>query len=207
VSITYPLALPASPGLKSVQMTATNIVGLSASAFTGQTQVQEWPGEMWSLSASLPKMKRTQAEAWLSFLLALRGISGTFLIGDPGASTPQGVATGTPLVNGANAANSKTLATKGWTHSIAGILKAGDYLQIGTGITQRLYKNLTDANSDGSGLVTLDIWPRLRESLADNAAITLIDCKGAFRLADNNRQWSMDEARNYGIQFKAIEAI
>jgi hypothetical protein len=207
VSITYPLALPTTPGLKDVQITATNLVGISASIFTGQTQVQEWPGEMWSLSASLPPMKRAQAEAWLSFLIALRGSSGTFLIGDPGAGTPQGVATGTPLVNGANAAGSKTLAVKGWTASIAGILKAGDYLQVGTGVTQRLYKNLTDAASDGSGHTTLDIFPRLRESLADNAPITLINCAGVFRLASNNRQWSMDVARNYGIGFKAVEAI
>src|SRR5581483_9964639 len=141
MAITFPLSLPASPDLKSVALTASNIVGVSSSPFTGQTQVQEWPGEFWSLQAQLPPMKRASAEVWVSFLIALRGYSGTFLIGDPAARVPQGIATGTPKVNGANAANSKLLVTKGWTPSIAGILKAGDYLQIGTGVTQRLYKN------------------------------------------------------------------
>jgi hypothetical protein len=118
MAITFPLSLPASPGLRDVSITATNFVGVSASIFTGQAQAQEWPGELWSIAASLPPMKRDQAEAWVSFLLALRGMSGTFLIGDPGASTPQGVATGTPLVNGANLAGSKVLNVKGWTRAL-----------------------------------------------------------------------------------------
>lgn len=207
MAISFPLSLPASPGFNGVSVTATNIVGISSSAFTGETQVQEWPGEMWSFAMSLPPMKRDQAEAWLAFLLALRGISGTFLLGDPNGSAPQGVATGTPLVNGAHTAGSKTLNTKGWTPSVTRILKAGDYLQIGTGVTQRMHKALTDVNSDGSGLASIDIWPRLREDLADGAAITLNNCACVCRLADNNRQWSLSTARTYGIQFKAVEAI
>lgn len=207
MAITFPLSLPATPGFKDVQLTTTNAVGVSTSPFTMESQVQEWPGEMWSLQASLPPMKRAAAEAWLAFLISLRGASGSFLIGDPNAGTPQGIATGTPLVNGANAAGSKTLATKGWTASVTGILKAGDYLQIGTGLTQRLFKNLTDADSDGSGHATLDLFPRLRESLADGAAITVINAKGVFRLASNSSQWSTNVARNYGISFKAVEAL
>lgn len=206
MAITFPLSLPATPGFRSLQITATNIVGLSTSPFTAESQVQEWPGELWSLAAELPPMQRATAEQWLAFLLALRGGSGTFLIGDPAGATPQGPATGTPLVNGANAAGSKVLNTKGWTHSIT-VLKAGDYMQIGTGTAQRLFKTVTDTVSDSSGNATADIWPRTREALADGAAIVTANTKGVFRLADNNRKWSLDTAKIYGINFTAVEAL
>lgn len=207
MSITYPLTPPSSPTVNAAIMRAVNVVGLSISPFTGETQAQEWPGEMWQIDGQLPPMARANAEKWITFLTALRGASGTFYLGDPAGKTPQGVATGTPLVNGANAAGSKVLNTKGWTTGVTGILKAGDYLQIGTGTAQRLYKVLNDANSDGGGLATLDIFPRLREALADGAAITTSNCKGVFRLATNTREWSISVAKIYGLQFKAIEAL
>jgi hypothetical protein len=140
----------------------------------------------------------------------LRGPVGTFTFGDQYATTPRGVATVTStnaLVNGANSAGSKTVATKGWTHSITGILKAGDYIQLGTGSAQRLYKVLADANSDSSGHATLDIFPRLREALSDNQVITLHDCKGLFRLVDTRREWDIALAGIWGISFRAVEAI
>lgn len=152
-------------------------------------------------------MRRDQAAAWVNFLLKLRGMTGTFLMGDPDGAEPQGVATGTPKVNGSNAAGSKTLATKGWTTGVSGILLAGDYIQVGTGTATRLYRVLTDANSDGSGHATLDIFPRLRETLVDNVTITTENCVGCFRLANNTRSWSLDTSLIYGIDFKAIEAL
>jgi hypothetical protein len=190
-----------------MNMAGMNIVGLVASPFDGSQQAFEWPGEWFELEVSMPPMEQEDAELWITFLLSLRGQSGTFYYGDPSRSTPAGVATGTPKVNGSNAAGSKTLATKGWTHSITGILKAGDYLQIGSGITRRLYKVMKDANSDGSGNSTLDIFPRLREALSDNTAITTTSCTGVFRLAENRREWNINAALQYGIQFKAVEAI
>src|SRR5258708_24927033 len=123
-------------------------------------------------------MNRAGAEPLLAVLTALRGRWGTLLLGDPAAATAQGIATGTPLVSGSNAAGAITLATKGWTATQTGILKARDYLQIGSGITQRLYKMLTTANSDGSGLSPPDVFPPLREALSDGAAITVCAANG-----------------------------
>jgi hypothetical protein len=207
MSISYPLNMPGTPGAQKITLTATNVVGTSVSPFTKQTQVYEWPGEAWSAQVALPPMKRTTAEAWVTFLTSLRGMSGTFYIGDPLATTPLGVATGTPQVHGGQTAGSKTLATKGWSHSVTGILLAGDYIQVGTGSQKRLYKVLTDADSDSSGDVTLDIFPRLREALSDAQAITVSSPQGTFRLDTNDRSWDVDEAQIYGIQFTCTEAI
>jgi hypothetical protein len=208
LSITFPLALPSSPpGFRTFDMLGRSVVGMARSPFTGSQQLYEFPGEWWELQASLPPMTRANAERWIAFLLSLRGRSGTFLAGDPLGKTPQGVATGTPLVNGANQTG-KSLTLKGFTISITGILKAGDYIQIGTGLTQRLYKCLKDVNSDGGGNAVLDIWPRLRESPADNAAVTTASTAGLFRLGTNDSaHWTVDVAQKYGLGLTAVEAF
>lgn len=99
-----------------------------------------------------------------------------------------GVATGTPLVNGANqdvtyaastGANSQTLVTDGWTNSTTGILKAGDVFTIagvfavnpvpGEGTTGKTvlpylqqFTVLADADSGAStGPATLTISPAI----------------------------------------------
>ena len=137
-----------------------------------------------------------------SFILALMGQKGTFLLGDPLAKIPRGLASGNPLVNGANQIGN-TLITDGWTASISGILLAGDYIQI----NNRLYKVLQDVTSDGSGNATLEIWPRLAASPADNEYIVTYDCKGVFRLAENVTPiYEANEERFYSINFSAIEA-
>jgi hypothetical protein len=81
------------------------------------------------------------------------------------------------------------------------------HIQLGTGTAQRLYKVLTDANSDSSGNATFDIFPTLREGVSDSQPITTSNCMGTFRLAANQSVRSADYARIYGIDFKAEEAF
>lgn len=207
MSISFPISIPSTPSFTKINFIASNVIGLSKSPFTLQQQTYQWPGEQWLVDVNLPPMNQATAEAWVTFLVSLRGQLGTLLLGDPTHTAPTGVATGTPLVNGAQTAMSNTLATKGWTHGVTGILKAGDFIQVGTGVQQRIYKVLTDANSDGSGHATLDIFPALREGVSDNQPITLANCAGTFRLQSNDREWTVDIAKNYGISFKAEEAF
>jgi hypothetical protein len=206
MAITFPLSLPATPGFSRLTFKPFVVAGGSPSTFTKQQQSYLYPGEGWALSATLPPMKRLLVEPWICFLLALRGKSGSFLFGSSTWATPQGIATGTPLVRGAGQIGT-VLLTDGWTASQTGILKAGDMIQLGTGTTQRIYKSLLDVNSDGSGIASIDLFPRLRESPADNAAVTISSCKGAFRLANNQPTWDIDTACIYGIGFEAEEAL
>lgn len=207
MSISFPLALPTITGIAGGTLRMRSVVGVSQSPFSGAQQVQEYQ-EWWEGEITLPPLNTTEKQdIWLSFFASLRGQSGTFLFGDPLKSTTRGVGTGTPLVNGASQTG-KALITDGWTVSTTGILKAGDYFQIGTGTTTRLYRNLQDVNSDGSGNATFDIFPRLRESPADNAAITVASCKGTFRLATNETNWDFSPGNLVtGITFPIIEAI
>ena len=83
----------------------------------------------------------------------------------------------------------------------------GDYIQIGSSATQRLYRVVQDANSDSGGNATLEIWPDLREQPADNADITVSNCKGTFRLLNAEDDVRIADANKmHLITFSAIEA-
>lgn len=205
MAITYPVTFP-DVGIRAMNIRARTVVGISSSPFTGQQQVYKHQGEWWEAEVTLPPMKRATAEQVAAFLIKMKGQYGTFLLGDPANTSPRGVGTGTPLVNGAGQTGS-SLVTDGWTADTTGILKAGDWIQLGSGATTTLHKVLDDVNSDGSGNATLEIFPSLRSSPSDNAAITVTTPKGIWRLASNQIEYSIDEASVYGITFACVEAI
>ena len=195
-----------SVGLRSMNIRARNVVSVSSSPFTGQQQIYKHPGQWWEAEISLPPLKRDEAEQVAAFLIKLNGQYNTFLLGDPANAAPRGVGTGTPVVQGGSQTGT-SLVTDGWTTSTTGILKAGDWIQLGSGSATRLHKVLDDVNSDGSGAATLNIWPALRSSPSDNATITVNSPKGIWRLASNEVNYSIDEASVYGITFACVEAL
>ena len=205
MAYTYPLTFP-SIGIKSINIRAQTIVGASVSPFTGQQQVYRHQGQWWEMEVTMPAMKRDDAEQVASFLLKMNGRFGTFLLGDPANLLPRGVGTGTPLVAGADQTGD-SLLTDGWTVSTAGILKAGDWIQLGTGSATRLYKVLDDVNSDGGGAASLNLFPNLRQSPADNSALVVSSPKGQWRLSANETSFAIDEASIYGITFACVESI
>lgn len=205
MTISYPLSLPSS-GISKIRLTAKNVIASTQSIFTGQRQVQAHDGQWWEAQISLAPQHRADAETWFAFLLSLKGQYGTFLLGDPAGATPRGIATGTPAVNG-DSQTGGTLSVSGATPSITGWLKAGDYISLGTGESTRLYKVLKDADSDGSGLVSLDIWPNLRTSPSNLDTVTVTNAKGAFQLTSNAQDIDIDSALIYGISFAACEAL
>lgn len=206
MAITYPLSLPTHTGIKAIELRAVNAVAYSQSPFTFAGQTHAYSGQAWQADITLPPMKRDDAEQWIAWLISLRGQYGTFLLNDPSATSPRGSAGGTPLVAGASQTGG-TLDIDGCTASQTGWLKAGDYIQLGSGSSTRLHKVLQDADSNASGEVSLDIWPHIRTSPSDDATVVTSSAKGIFRLASNEQSWSVNEASIYGITFGAFEAL
>ena len=209
MTITYPLSTPAGLGMRNISMRATNVVGIDESPFTKKQQVFEYEGKAWSASVTLPPLTRADAQKWIGFLLSLKGPVGTFILKDPSRSVPLGSASsspGTPLVMGAGQTGNQ-IAIDGLPALASGYLLAGDYIQINTGAAATLHTVLSDADTDGSGQATLDIWPDIRQSPADNATIVVTDCGGLFRLTTRTTEWSVDEAMTFGISFDATEVL
>lgn len=205
----YPLALPTHTGIASVTWTSENTISLTESPFTYSQQVVKHAGQRWAGTFVLPRMKRDDADYWNAFLLRLDGSYGTFLLGDPLAATPRGsagVSSGTPRVNGGSQSGNE-LAIDGLPASASGYLKAGDYIQLGSGVTSRLHRVLQDVNTDALGQATLNIWPDLRSSPVDGASVVVTNAKGVFRLSTNTIDYNISEDSIYTLSFSFVEAL
>jgi len=207
LTITYPISLPATDYRARISLTAHNVSEITRSRFTMEQQVFAHTGQIWMATVTLPPLYADDAKAWIAWLVSLRGSVGTFLMGDPVSATPRGSAGGTPLINGADQVGA-TLAIDGATPSQTGWLKAGDHLQLGSGSTSRLHMVLQDVATDAGGNATIDIWPSLRSSPADNDAVTLISPMTKWRLMSGQIGWEWLPAHiESGMTFSAIEAL
>lgn len=206
MTISFPLILPAFPDAATVTIKPINTVAVLTSPHSLKQQVQRFGGQLWSAEIKLPPMPPAVAAPWTAMLLALNGRLGTVLVGNPYAVAPFGVATGTPLVDGASQVGG-SLATRGWSPSVTGILKAGDSIQLGSGAATRLHQVLEDVDSDAGGLASLTLWPDLRESPADGAAIVTQSPKGTFRQTANDSGWTADNRGLIEITLSLIEAV
>ncbi len=208
MSISYPLAMPATNTIRSIELRTINAVAYSRSPFTFAGQAHEYAGKMWQADITLKPMRRSDAEKWITWLMSLKGQLGTFYLNDPLGCTPLGSArnSDTVTINGATTSGN-TLDIQSAPLSTTDFLKAGDYMQIGSGTSRQLFKVLQDVDTDASGTATVDVWPNVRTTIADNAPVTFESAKGVFRLASNETSWSVNEASIYGITFGAVEAV
>jgi hypothetical protein len=204
MALAFPLTAPSSPGPRQFRPRPASVVGMTASPFTGEQQVQAHQGQWWEADFQLPPMKRASASAWVGLFTALNFREGTVLLA-PEPHQPLGVATGAPLVNGASQTG-RTLGTKGWSASVTGIVRAGDFFQLGSGGNTRLHMVVQDADSNGAGVAVLEIWPSLRFSPADNAPLTFASPNGIWRLKEPF-DYTVDIATVYGLSVTLMEAL
>lgn len=206
MTITYPLAFPTTFGFSSFMIGLDHAVSVAESEFTFEAQVQEHQGDAWEIGGSLELLNRDQSEEYNAFIAALGGRKGTFTVTPAGSGTPRGIATGTPLINGAGQTG-QTINTDGWTINTTGILKAGDFIQLGSGSTAKLYRVLSDVNSNGSGQATIDIAPKIVTAPSDNAAITVTNPVGVFRMKENLLPVDISPPNQHSIRFSARQAL
>ena len=200
-----PISMPSSPGFIRVKFGLQTNTQRFQSPINRYVQRVSLAGARWTASYSLPRMNRTQLAPWQAFLAQLDGSYNTFYGYDPDAKTPRGVATGTPLVNGASQTGS-TLVTDGWTAGVTNILRAGDYFTV----NNELKMVTADVSSNGSGQATISFKPALRSSPADNAPLTVTNATCIMALTDDS-QMSWASGNRYGfydeLSFSAIEVF
>lgn len=196
MAISYPLAQPTTIGIEQIELRAVNAVAISSSPFTYKQQIVSHGGQRWEAAVTIPSVRRDLAAAWKSMLVALKGQTGTFYLGDPDYATPRGTVSACTLTG--NAGDETVDVT------MTGTLLAGDYIQLGSTVdgTAKLHQVLQDQSGSGA----LEIWPKLRNTYS-GATVTFNNPKGVFRLRENVTSWSINNASFYGISFEAVEAI
>lgn len=194
MAFTFPRSLPLSVDAQRVVLRATTASTSSQSPFTFASQSFDWGGEMWGLEFSLPPMDRDEAEPWISWLLSMRGHTGSFLMGDPSSPAPRGTVTAGTLTGSQDDEQA--------TVTITGNIKVGDYFQIGNGATSKLHKCLDDRTGNG----IIEIFPKLRANYTDEP-MTFVNPRGVFKLTSNVVEWDVNSAVHYGLNFSARESI
>ena len=201
------IAVPSTFCVASVTMSRDVAATSTKSPYSMAEQTFLWPGEQWRADISLANItNKLVANQWKSFGTALKGVYGMFLLGDPSARIPAGVANGSPLVDGGGQAGN-LLNIKNAVASVTNWLRDGDMVQVGTGVDSRLHMNIGNVNTNGAGKATLTLQPALRYPPADNVAITLVDAKGMFNMVGNTWSWSVKPGPVWNISFQAEEVI
>lgn len=199
------LTMPSSPGFTDCRFGLETNTRRFESPQNRAVQRVALQGSRWTALYTLPPMNRAQAAPWQAFLLALKGGVNTFYGYDPDAKTPRGAYGGTPLVKGAGQTGS-SLLLDGGTPSVTGWGKAGDYIGIGS----QMVMLTQDADTDGSGEVTINFEPMLRDSPADNLTITTSNVTCTMALSDDSQStWSTGSMLGVykPISFTAIEVF
>lgn len=211
MAISYPLTPPTESAQESITITPRSVVTTTRSPFTREVEVFEYPGQWWEIEVIIMAGQRADIEPWVAFLLELNGQFGTFLLGEELNTAPRGAASstpGTPIIKGASQTGND-INIDDAPNSITDYLKAGDWLQFGSGSTARLYKQLQDVSSNGSGDVALTLWPKVTaaDTPADNSAVVLTSPVGLFRLAGNAMPYPIRGPDIYELSFSAISEV
>jgi hypothetical protein len=194
-------AFPTTVALADMTITSVEPTAVSAT-HSLKRQVRRRGAQRWALRGSYAPLTRAQAAELFAFSVGQKGQFETFTIVPPTVSTPMGVATGTPLVNGAHVAGDTTIAVNGWTSSTTGILKAGDYIKFGH---DKVYMLIADASSDGAGAATLSIHPALMTALGDNETVTVSNVPFTVAFAGDQQDVSEAASGTFGFSISLVE--
>lgn len=172
-------------GIRSMTMRLTSAVAMTSSPFTYEQQVYQHQGVRWEAEITLPPLSRSEAKAMEAFLARLRGMAGTFYMGNPLHNIVAAGSITSASINATTVNGSLTSAG------------AGDYFQLG----DHLY---IITNVDAG---TFDVMPPLRQAISTSTNIDFSLPQGIWRLASNEVDWSINEASLYGFTFACVEAL
>jgi hypothetical protein len=162
------MAIPVLPLtlVTSLERRLVTSVAEARSPFTGTSQIQDWGASWWEYQIEMAVTQGAKARRLSAFFTALGGLRGRFLFPDPSIEVP--VAVGNPYVTEVQVAGASTLKTAGWGLG----LRAGDFFQLGSDATTRLYQVTADIVPMGSEAV-ISFVPSLRASVPVGALLGL----------------------------------
>lgn len=149
-------------------------------------QVQEASGPLWATDLT-PTFE--QPTLWQAMALQLRGRTNQIALWNFGKPEPLGTMRGV-MTTGATAqgATALTITASGQAGKT---LLAGDFLGVGSGLTQQVIMVCANALSNGAGVITVSTEPALRNALAAGAGVTWYRPCALFRRKDSMASWEV----------------
>lgn len=191
---------PTDPKPSRIEMGSSSQTLISFSQ-SGKRFAREMAGQRWTISASYDALDNNKGRALVAFCASQKGVFETFQF-IASHLQPRGVATGSPLVNGAAQVGTSVI-TDGWTASITGILKAGDILKFGN--SPKIYMQTVDVNSSALGAVTLTLEPALILASTDNDIITVRDVPFTVSFESDVQKYPTRSSLYYSYEAQLVE--
>jgi len=170
------------------------------------SQAVEVSSPAWLVSLDSVGMRATEAGAWQSLLMRLRGQTNQLELWNLGRPYPLGTMRGTMLLNAAALQGDVVLSIVASGEN-AKTLVAGDLLGLGTGTTQQVVMVTADATSNGSGVISVTVEPPLRNAHLISAAVTWDKPKALFRRAKSDARWEYANIAISGFSLDLIEDV
>jgi hypothetical protein len=136
--------------------------------------------------------------------MQLRGKTNQLAMWDLGRPIPLGTVRGTIRLD-ADAAQGATTLSINTGGQVGKTLLQGDYLGIGSLLTQQVVMVVANATSDGSGIISVTVEPPLRTAFLSTEAITWNQPKALFRRVDSKFGWNYAGAVVDGFVLDMIE--
>ena len=193
---TFPSVTPTSSQIQLISNTSRFI-----SPISGAIQTLDRSGERLSIDMTFKDIKDADFAVLSAFLIKLNGQQHRFDLQNH-AENQRGAFGGSPEVVGASQTGT-SLNIDGCSNNITNWIREGDWFSV----NDELKISIADANSDGSGLLTLTFGPRLRTAPANDDTITTSAGTGVFMLADNGASWNNKPGGFHDMTIKAIEDI
>lgn len=164
-------------------------------------QAQEVGVPLWAADFSIAPLYESRAGLWKATLLKLKGQVNQFEMWDVRRPVPLGTMRGTMTLAAGSAQSATSLVISAGVGQASTTLLQGDYLQLGSGVTQQVVMVMDDATADGSGDITVTIESPLRNAFSLGESVTWNKPKALFRRVESDTNWNYEPfiARGFGL--------
>jgi hypothetical protein len=169
-------------------------------------QAVEASGPLWSSTITAPTDLSVLAGPWQSLMLQLRGRTNQLALWNMGRPVPLGTMRGS-MTLGTTAQGATSLAIATGTDQAATTLLAGDFLGVGSGVTQQVVMVLFDAVADGSGNIAVTTEPPLNNAFVSGSVVTWNMPCALFRRKASTLQWDYEPLMVSGLMLDLLEDV
>lgn len=164
------------------------------------SQAREIAAPVWISTIEATPKRPTQ---WQALMLQLRGRSNQLAMWNMERPAPAGTMRGVMTI-GATLQGATTLLITA-PGQAGKTLLAGDFVGVGSGLTQQVVMVVADAAANGSGVISVTVEPPLRNAFAAGASVTWSKPCALFRRNDSIAQWSREPGVTRGMMLDLIE--
>lgn len=197
------ITFPDTLGVSRLQWSQRRHAIRHRSSFGSQTVESLAP--VWQVLIERNALSAAEAGAWMSLFLRLRGGLNQLEFWNLGRPVPRGTLRGTLTLAADAARGAASIQISGGVGQAGATLLAGDFLGLGSGLTQQVVMVTVDATADASGLITVSFESPLRNAFTAGTAVTWDKPKALFRVQNDILGWEYEKAIVNGFALELLE--